>query len=304
MADEIKVTARIDPQLAGAINDLSSQMERLTAVIEDGTKRTVEEIHKVAESAAKTELAKERAELKAVSPLLREQNTQIEVQRQKTVNGLIEIQRKFDKIAQELWQSYIRDIRRLGAHIFEIVEQEYKRGMERRVVEAEYDIFTGITKKVYEKNSGNLAGWMEKTRDAARQFINMRQQFKATLTERKLDTTVPSGQEFAVPVWLVKIQDNLGNVSWKVIGLSKLNKVEEGEYKCNYTENSSYAEVKDKVQSNIDSIVNSLNWQNTTEAEKKAIEGKLDELAAAKIISGDLKRIISRSFEGEIPTLN
>ena len=144
MAD---VTVDLGP-VVDAVNSLRQ-------TVKEGTQRTVEEIHRVAESAAKTELAKQRAELKAIGPVIQQQDKQIEGLKQKTLSFIAEIREKFNKIAHELWESYVRDIRRLGAHIFDILEGEYQRGMENRVEQLTLKLLPGLTQK-YTKRAARI----------------------------------------------------------------------------------------------------------------------------------------------------
>lgn len=292
MADEQRIVAQIDPRLAQSLDRMGQSIDRLAESIRQGTERTVEEIHRTAEATARTEIAKQRAELKSIEPLIKKQGAQINEHAQKTIDLIGGLQKKFDKAAKDLWDSYVRDIRHLGGHIFEILEVEYQRGIEGRVRVAEFDIFTGITQKVYEKGSQNLSSWLSRARDSTKQFVGLRRQFKNTLTTYKLNHVTSRGTEFAIPVWLLKTEDETGNIAWQLVSISTLKKANEGEYRYNFQEIAEYREVADKIQANLEAILKPFHWQTCSEPEKKAIAGEINSLANNSLISGDLKKII------------
>lgn len=283
---KIEVTARLDPEL-------SRSLDRLAAKVEEGTRQTVQEIHRMAQSAAKTELSKQRAELKAIGPIIKQQDRQIDVQSQKTFSLIAEAWAKFDKIARQLWESYVRDVRRLGAHIFEILEVEYGRGMENRIRQADFDVFTGITPRIYDNSSKDLASHLDRAMGAARNFVGMRQRFQAALKDCKLDTTVPRQSEFAVPVWLVEIEEN-GKVCWEVIGPSAVECDGQGEYRCTLRETEGYSEVSEMVLANLETVTPTLKWRDASPDEKGNIAKEIESLAGRGHVSKDLARIVAR----------
>lgn len=290
MAENVNVSIDLGPVV--------SAIGALRAEVRAGNERTVEEVRRVAQSAAKTELAKQRAEVESTGPVIERQEDILTGLHKRVDARMRAIEAKFAEVESGLRSSYKKDIRRLGRHIFEILEVEYQAGMERLVNKADFEVFTGrLTQELYQKRSSALDSGVQKARDAARRFVDKRKEFKATLSQVRLEAGAPSKEEFGVPFWVVETKDESGATSLRIIGLSNVapQSGEAPHYKYGWSVVPQYEQVAALVGKQLQQVAERLSWRDATAAEREAIVGAALDLQGG--LSGDLKRIISRELK-------
>ncbi len=269
-------------------------IETLRQEVQRGNAETVKEVRRISETAARTELAKQQAEAEAIGPVIDRQKTQLQRLFQQIRSFLQAVKAKFDLKEKELKQSYRRDIRRLGAHIFEILEDECQRGIENRIKAADFDVFVGLTGKFYDARNRTLNEWLNRAKDSARRFADKRRQFRSTLKSVHIARQDSENPEFAIPFWIIEVEDS-GKVQTRVITVSRL-APSAGPYPFRLEPLEEYDAVREMVERKIESVKRQFMWRDTSASEKNGIAAEVEKLASAGA-SEELRRIIAGQLE-------
>jgi len=139
--------------------------------------------------AGKVELAKQLADLRSTSSVLALQKDALTNELDRIRGKKESIENKYDEQEKEIIKSYLRDIRRLGQHIYDILENDYGRAVEARFNVADFDTYESVCEKV---NNGRKMAIKEKWQtpsDSLTNFISKRRNFRESLNKNMLQNT-------------------------------------------------------------------------------------------------------------------
>lgn len=275
---------------------LAQQLQALGQTVSETAEQTASEIRRVAQSAAKTELAKQKAEVQTIAPLIGRQEQTLDTLERRIAERLKAIKDKFDRVEQELKASYIRDVRTLGSHIFEVLVDEYQNGMERLVLRADFDVFTQLTERFYHRVRGGLRAGLEMATQATNRFVEKRQRFKTSLRDIRVEASSQGVQEFGVPFWVVETRDESGATQVRVLALSRVKRVTDlrSPYAYRITPIDEYAHVGELAARHLPATLQAMAWREVSTQEREDVTAEVARLQGA--LSGDLKRVLVRAL--------
>lgn len=113
-----------------AIKSLKGVVEQVREAIVEGTTEIRDAIHENIRAQAELKLMEHMMEVRSVKPQLEAENEQISAERAELQERLDSIDERYRRKHEELDETARERIRDLGAHIFEINEEEFEAGIE------------------------------------------------------------------------------------------------------------------------------------------------------------------------------
>jgi len=224
----------LETSIKSIVQEITRSFDSLQKTLEASAKATVKEIQRSAEVSGRIEIAKQIAQLNAITPIVEEQTNMLESEVKRGESYAERIVTKYDSIEGELDESYERDIRRLGAHIYDILENDYQKGIEDRYSRSSYDLASRAAIRIDIDRSESIFSHVKKAREEITKFAGKRLSFRESVANKLIEEKVPVEKKgVAIPFWIIKIKDSNGEISNTIVGPSMIVKKQGGE--CRYT---------------------------------------------------------------------
>lgn len=197
----------LESGLRSAFNDLTDATNRSAEVITAEIRTNTVEVRRNTEVSARQEIAKQEATLLAVEPIIDEQHASITTELKRFETDLYRIVDKYNMLYERLQKSFHKDIRILGAKIFELVEEVYQREIEARIIAPMLsDAGPGIEAVVNQRDAV-LQQSYENLEYAKSEFIGQRTDFLHNLGDWVSETTntTNSEQELFIPFLVIDL---------------------------------------------------------------------------------------------------
>lgn len=214
----------------GDLNDITNQLKKLRSDLDDvssklngtirentgiivttvaaGTKQLQASLKETSYFAGKVELAKQLAELSTMGDVIKllqsALNEKVDII-QKKKN---EVQEQFSRKEIEIIESYKTDLRRVGAHIYEILEKEYGENIENRYVteEGKRGLLDVIARYFDDARRLALDCQWEQCHSALRSLVSHRKSFRTMISQKttKLRDYDSSRLNVSIPAWKIE----------------------------------------------------------------------------------------------------
>jgi hypothetical protein len=168
-------------------------------------------VHKMIESSAQTEMIRAYSEFVGQNTAIQSAARQVNDQFHKATDRVFDISRRFDRIDTELLESYHRDIRRTGSHIFEIFEHQYQKGVETRM-QTEHKSFHETVLRSIDSIRRFRESTLSQILDTAIQklfeFIDKRRAFHENIQDKITSEPLDVEGEVQIPFHFVELKDS------------------------------------------------------------------------------------------------
>lgn len=294
-----------------AIDNLGKKIVNMQNTIQNtmtrGTDATLEELRSSSRVNARVEIAKQIAEVTAIKPIVQEQimNLNAEVERISERQDMIV--GRYDAMEKELEDSYRRDIRRLGAHIYDILENDYQRGLESRYNRSGCGMLSEAVKLTDFKRNVNIHDHLDRAAIHIQKFVDRRQIFRQSLNSKLIKNKGEFRyKEVAVPFWMIRVRKKDGKLINKIIGPSKLVGKSKGLLKFSIKEDEDYKEISKSLYEQADHIFQNLPEPQRADLSKHSLSQAIEALGnqGRNTISNALVKLILQNFRQKSPTIS
>ena len=286
---------------------VQSSVQALGDLVDATSERTIAEIKRSAYLSGQMEVAKQKAELDAIDPDLANQNQDLEQQHTNTNNRMDRIGDKYGDIADELEDSYDRDIRRLGGYIYNIVENEYGSTVAQQNEAPGFQLMANTTRQNTDERETALGNQLELIHEAGRSYVDTYNQLERELRSHELARSVPAiqGEQVAVPFWVVTVENAQGEEETWVIPPSSViaDEATEGEI-VSGTPIGGYGELHSLLEERIRQIAEQkVTWRPHTEEERERLESGLERLHEDGMIGPIMLDFVKQALGDRVPQL-
>jgi hypothetical protein len=284
----------LERRIAAVEGEIIQGMDILRRTVQDAASATIDELKKTNEINSRMEIAKQIAKLNSISPIIDNQ-TEILQKESDLIN--LKIQRivtKYDGIENVLKESYLRDIRRLGAHIYDILENGYKKGIEERLSGSRFDFMSDNLGEVEKYRREVIAKYLFKASEELSLFTKKRMAFRKNINKKSIQAPKNLiGQDVTVPFWIIKYRDNKNILHTRIIAPCILAELQNGHCKMEEVD-IGFDEIKTALASQDKNTFNDIPAKNISESEKRIISSGLEALSQSKNpkISASLKNFV------------
>ncbi len=280
---------------AGQTETTMKEMEN--ALRETGNK-TIEEVKKLGEINGLIEMSKLASQLEIVDPLIKKEGDYLQSEYDRVKHKIVILMEQYNQFYTELADSYHRDIRSLGRHIFEILENDFQRNIENRYYIGTYYKIQSASKNINTRRSDFLTTKFRDLSQTVKTFLNKRDDLDQDLAERIVPLPIRSRESVEIPYWIVETSDDSGNKGTMVFFDSKAQtSAEDGSRYCNYSfiPQNHFSDVEGSIKSTVQEKLRSSSWQQMNEPTQRALQSVLDGLVQQKLLASDTVKEMMRS---------
>jgi len=281
--DEYNALERNISQLNGRINSMEGEiaagLENVRRAIQAGTQETVRQLQTSIEVNTRTEIAKEIAILNAIGPIIQVQVDNLGKEEKRASKNAERVELKYDEIEKELNDSYLRDIRHLGAHIYDILENDYEKGVRKRYSRSGYGLLSQAISDTENERREGISRRLAWAKQEVQKFAGKRRQFRQNITSKLVDGLKHlQGQDIAISFWVVTVRDEAGIAREVAIGPSRVKVADTGECRIEFEEDERFARVKARLLTDWERITKEYPVKNMTQEESSSLTNALTDL--------------------------
>lgn len=213
---------RVAAEVATTRNQMHSDTRVLQAEIMGGIAASIErltviraEIARGIEAEAQTKILEQLSEISGKMALVNASAERINQQYGKANVRVGRISRKFDKLNEEVAQSYHTDIRRLGKYIFEIWETFFQKTVENPIRRQHTGFLTTVRRsieKIRQAREERLNGLLQSASSKLAGFVQRRENFQKSVESIKVKGLPALPGNVALPLILLKTEGKPGAV--------------------------------------------------------------------------------------------
>lgn len=243
---------RLGADLNSAGNRIGSAIEgagkAVSGMITEGFIEVQQELKATSFFAGKVELAKQLADLRATSALLLIQKGSLEHELNRIRKKKDGIVNKYSDQAKEIFNSYLRDIRRLGQHIYDIFENDFGRSVEERYLGMSLDNYAETCERVSGKRQETIEDAWQPSSGRLNDFIQQRRQFRNSINKNMLKLVAQIRKPLSVTIGFWRISDNRGEKRSLVRPSSIAKRSGSGHLRCGIQADKSIAEFSEAIE--------------------------------------------------------
>jgi len=225
-AEVSRLSSHIDGiayQVQANTQQLHSDIRTLQAEVLGGIAATWErlntirtEITRGIEAEAQAKILEQFSEISGKIALISSSANRLSQQYNKSIVRIGRLNRKFDKLNDDIVQSYHTDIRRLGKYIFDIWETHYHKTVESRIRKLHTGFLTTIHNsidRIKQMREERLSQLLALTSSKLEGFIKRRENFQTSVKSIKVKSLPSFTGEIAIPMIILrKDQQSVGSV--------------------------------------------------------------------------------------------
>ena len=207
-------------QIQRELTSLENSLGRGFQELARATDGVAEEVVRSTEMAGRQQIALQEAQLVALGPVLQNQRDILVQELERASTNMERVISKYDEMDEELRASFQLDIRRLATEIYDLVENDYQKGIEGRIGIAPHEVLSDLVTDV-EVGRRTV---IRRTFDSLAEVINSFTRRRATFYEgvAELLTSIPATQptDINIPFWVVTLETETGEEETAVYGPS------------------------------------------------------------------------------------
>jgi len=296
LKSDINLVASEVRGVSNNINILQAELLAQMAITIERINAVRNEVSRGIEAAAQAKIVETASEIFGKIGIITSSAKRISQQYHKSVIRCGRISEKFDRLNNEVTDSYHTDIRRLGKYIFDLWNNHYQKVEDR--IQKQHTGFLTTMKRSVEQirkyREQKLEELLKAVKEKLAHFLDQRRDFHqaiSMITARKLDAPV---DKIAIPVIIVK---KTGTSSTQIkIG----HEVEPGENKdLGYCLKET--DIFKTYRSNYPDLDRDTRWRNMTPAEMKRLEHNLGKLLEKKLVSKEYHELLIQGLKKNPP---
>jgi hypothetical protein len=278
------------------IHILQAELLAQIAVTIDRINAVRNEVSRSIEAAAQAKIVETASEIFGKIGIITSSAKRISQQYHKSVIRCGRISEKFDRLNDEVTESYHTDIHRLGKHIFDIRNNHYQK-VEDRIQKQHTGFLTTIKRSVEQirkYREQKLEELLKAVKEKLAHFLAQRQNFHQSIsmiTARKLDAPV---DKIAIPMIIVKKT----GTSTAQIKIGHEVVPEENKY-IGYCLKET--DIFKTYRSNCANLDRHTHWRNMTAAELKLLEHNLGKLLETNLLSKEYHKLLVQGLKKSPP---
>lgn len=167
-------------------------------------------VNRMAESAAQAEIIRSISEFVGQDIAIGRNAKQVQGQFHKSVERMLDVSRQYDKIDLELLESYHRDVRRTGSHIFELWENQFQKSIEKRMQTTHSSFHETLRRSIdtiLRFRERTLDSILETAKDQLQVFMAKRRAFHENVQDKTAEGLTDGDGEVQIAFYWVETQD-------------------------------------------------------------------------------------------------
>ena len=305
--DYSSILSRIKDTLSSLLDKIGA-MYAVVQSIPERMKESVqfigERIRELMQSQIDIELLKRVAAVKSAQELRDQEFAVIEEEKQLLDDTLGGIEDRYNKIALDIDGDYGRNLRKLGAHAYDLLEKQYYERIERQVlsvdraVKDEYSLHNrailAFREREIEDPAAALSHGIERT-------LASRQEFRDSIATkvRQSEAALPK-DVYQLPLWVVDYVDSKGQSRRKVFYISDVEDAE-GALRRRVSPRHRYRDILALLESRNDTLASNMAWTSASHQCRQRLVQSVDKAVRDGWIDGNgdlsLGQEIRRSLE-------
>jgi len=181
-------------------------------MIDDSTSNLQQGLNDISYFSGRVELAKQLSEFSSVKATLKVQRGALEKEIFRISKKQSGIKNKYESQKDTILSLYKRDIRQLGKHIFEILENDFVNCVENRLIASKINNYGKVNKQISTKRKNKIENQINPCASKVSDFKDQRDKFRESINHNSIKKESKGknheSEQINIDFWQIKRSDN------------------------------------------------------------------------------------------------